>query len=124
MRDDLFVLPGHVISNVADTRERGVGFAVARLARLWSVLVPAMVLTVVCDVVAWHLYDPAIDLMESLVSPWISRQLVQVRVFWFDWVLGLAIAAHLLGARVLIARVPLERLAAPIRWCAGVSFVA
>jgi peptidoglycan/LPS O-acetylase OafA/YrhL len=39
-----FVLSGYVICNVADTRETDVcSFLVARLARLWSVLLPAMV---------------------------------------------------------------------------------
>ena len=47
-----FVLSGFVISHVAATRERSAReFIMARLARLWSVLVPAMVLTVVCDVI-------------------------------------------------------------------------
>src|SRR3984957_15539354 len=41
-----FVLSGYVISHVSDTKEpTGRAFVVARLARLWSVLVPAMVLT-------------------------------------------------------------------------------
>jgi peptidoglycan/LPS O-acetylase OafA/YrhL len=47
-----FVLSGYVISYVADAREPTAHtFLVARLARLWSVLVPAMVLTVVCEVI-------------------------------------------------------------------------
>lgn len=47
-----FVLSGYVIAYVADTRETGLRvFLIARLARLWSVLVPALVLTVVCDIV-------------------------------------------------------------------------
>ncbi len=46
-----FVLSGYVIAYVADTRENDLRtFLVARLARLWSVLVPALVLTVVCDI--------------------------------------------------------------------------
>jgi peptidoglycan/LPS O-acetylase OafA/YrhL len=45
-----FVLSGYVISYVSDTKEpTGRAFVVARLARLWSVLVPAMVLTVACE---------------------------------------------------------------------------
>lgn len=47
-----FVLSGFVISHVAATREQSARrFIVARLGRLWSVLVPAMVLTVLCDVI-------------------------------------------------------------------------
>ena len=47
-----FVLSGYVIANVADTRETTPrGFLIARFGRLWSVAVPAMALTVVCDMV-------------------------------------------------------------------------
>lgn len=247
-----FVLSGYVISHVADTRElTATDFLVARFARLWSVLVPAMALTVICDFVgrnfgiypqaydsapldlplvrvgavllflsetwvsiqplsegvvwslcvefwyymmfaAWtflpagrtrrlaltivlalsgfkallllpiwlmgvalqrwpaprclshattvavwlagtvavglvlykHLYDPAIAAMASTVSPWIFRQLAQARVFWFDWLLGLAVAATLLGARVVAPSLLLKRFRRTIRWCAGVSFAA
>ncbi|WP_158258487.1 acyltransferase family protein [Rhodopila globiformis] len=75
-------------------------------------------------VLATHLYDPAIALMRHLVSPWIMTQLAQARVFWLDWMLGLAVALHLLGARSICNRIPLERIAAPIHWCASISFAA
>ena len=79
-------------------------------------------------VVAWILatsaYDPAISRMRELVSPWIFTELAQARVFWFDWVFGAAVAAHLLGARKMVERIPVERIIVPIRWCAGVSFAA
>lgn len=67
-------------------------------------------------------YDPAIGAMKHLVSPWIFTQLAQARVFWFDWLFGLAVAAHLLGARAVAGRLPMERIARPVRWCAGTSF--
>jgi peptidoglycan/LPS O-acetylase OafA/YrhL len=45
-----FVLSGFVISNLAETRAMTARqFVTARLARLWSVLVPAIALTVLCD---------------------------------------------------------------------------
>jgi peptidoglycan/LPS O-acetylase OafA/YrhL len=247
-----FVLSGYVICNSADTRERTArAFLVARFARLWSVLVPAIALTVACDLlgrrfgldpagyhdapidlplirvgavlafvseswvsiqplsngvvwslcvefwyymvfaawvfippgrtrtvavvaaallsghkgllllpiwlmgvalqrsrtirllpaggnialwlgglifVAWvmlsHAYDPAIEAMARFAGPWIFRQLAQARVFWFDWLFGLAIAAHLLGARTASDYLPLEWIARPVRWCAGISFAA
>lgn len=75
-------------------------------------------------ILATHAYNPAIAAMKHVVGPWAFAQLAQARVFWFDWVFGLAVAAHLLGARTVVARLPLERAAAPIRWCAGVSFAA
>ena len=51
-----FVLSGYLIAHVADTREKDFQtFMIARLARLWSVVVPALVLTVVCDLLARHI---------------------------------------------------------------------
>jgi peptidoglycan/LPS O-acetylase OafA/YrhL len=45
-----FVISGLVIAHVAATRESTLGtFAVARLSRLWSVVLPAIVLTIVLD---------------------------------------------------------------------------
>lgn len=75
-------------------------------------------------ILATHAYNPVTEAMAHFVGPWIFTQLAQARVFWFDWVFGLAVAAHLLGARTVMTRLPLERIAAPIRWCAGVSFAA
>jgi peptidoglycan/LPS O-acetylase OafA/YrhL len=248
-----FVLSGYVISHVADTRETDARtFVVARLARLWSVLVPAMALTALCDCVgrhygidrsiyaaspanmpvlrlaaplvflsetwisiqplsngvvwslcaefwyymlfaAWNFaqpgrrrlvllaaaailaghkalllmpiwlmgvalqrssdlrrlatpgrsavlfagacsliacillrggYVPPTHAMQALASPWLYKQLAQARVFWFDWLVGALVTAHLLGARAIVSRLPLEHIAAPVRWCAGVSFAA
>lgn len=68
------------------------------------------------------LYDPAIDAMGQAVSPWFLRQLAQARVFWLDWLLGMAVGLHLFGAARVVAWLPLERVAIPARWCAGVSF--
>ena len=70
------------------------------------------------------LYNPAIDWMRSHTSPFLFTQLAQARVFWFDWLLGLCVAAHLLSARTVATRLPLERLQRLIKWCAGVSFAA
>ena len=75
-------------------------------------------------IVATHAYNPAINLMKHLVSPWVFTQLAQARVFWLDWVFGFAIAAHLLGARDVANYLPMERIAVPVRWCAGISFAA
>jgi peptidoglycan/LPS O-acetylase OafA/YrhL len=45
-----FVLSGFVIQHVVAQKERGLqDYAVARLARLYSVVLPALLLTVVCD---------------------------------------------------------------------------
>ena len=53
-----FVISGVVIAHVATTRERDVwDYAVARLSRLWSVVIPAILLTVVLDTVGRRI-DP------------------------------------------------------------------
>jgi peptidoglycan/LPS O-acetylase OafA/YrhL len=50
-----FVLSGFVISYTADTKEREFGIYITnRLARLWSVVIPALALTVVADFIGRH----------------------------------------------------------------------
>jgi peptidoglycan/LPS O-acetylase OafA/YrhL len=95
-----------------------------RLPPGWNMALCAGGLLVVGWVLAARAYDPAIAATRRLVTPWVFMQLAQARVFWFDWIFGLAVAAHLLGARTVVARLPLERAAGPIRWCAGTSFAA
>jgi peptidoglycan/LPS O-acetylase OafA/YrhL len=247
-----FVLSGYVISNVADTRERTPrAFLVARFARLWSVLVPAMALTIACDLIgrtfghrpeayltapidyplirlgaalsflseswvsiqpfsdfaAWSLslefwyymifaawmftppgrirvvtvglalllsghkgilllpvwlmgvalqrsrmlraFGPAANIVlflagllclrwllipgalvaaqnasGSVLSAWLMHQLAEARAFWFDWIMGIVLTLHLVGARTVTKFLPLEWFARPIRWCAGISFAA
>jgi peptidoglycan/LPS O-acetylase OafA/YrhL len=96
---------------------RRLGPKVALLA--WAVGTAA-----VAWVLAGHLYDPAIEVMQSVVSPFVFHQLAQARVFWFDWCMGLAVAASLFGAREFVRHLPLTRFAPVIRWCAGISFSA
>lgn len=95
-----------------------------RFSPLTNVTLWAGGLMIVGWVLASHAYNPAIALMKSVVSPWIFTQFAQARVFWFDWMFGLAVAAHLLGGRTIVSRVPLERIEGTVRWCAGVSFAA
>lgn len=54
-----FVLSGFVIAHVANTRERTLGeYTTSRLARLWSVAVPALIITLLLD--SWGArLDPA-----------------------------------------------------------------
>ena len=79
-------------------------------------------LLAIAYVLITRFYDAPIDLGRHLTPPWIWKQLAQARVFWFDWIFGLLVAAHLLGARTVAAWLPLERIAAPARWLAGISF--
>ncbi|MCR5868801.1 acyltransferase [Aquincola sp. J276] len=55
-----FVLSGYVIAYAASQRERGArDYALNRLARLWSVVIPALLLTWLCDTVGRRL-DPSL----------------------------------------------------------------
>lgn len=247
-----FVLSGYVIANVAEARETtSRAFLVARFARLWSVLVPAMALTLVCDTLgrafghnldayssspidypfvrlgaaltfmsqswvsiqpfsdyaawslslefwyyiifaaAWFLpagryrvagiglamlfsghkglllmpawlmgmilqrsarlrrlgatasvscflggflalcwlgapsvYWWARGVTAGLIGPWLTYHFAEARAFWYDWILALAFTVHLAGARWVMGRIPIERVALPIRWCAGISFAS
>src|SRR5215472_235423 len=58
-----FVLSGFVIAYVADTKEKTLReFSLSRLARLWSVVIPALFLTLILDYagsrISPALYDP------------------------------------------------------------------
>jgi peptidoglycan/LPS O-acetylase OafA/YrhL len=64
-----FVLSGLVITYVADQKERSVElYAASRLARLWSVLIPALTATYFIDLIG-HWIDPAV--YEGW-GPWIA----------------------------------------------------
>ena len=98
-------------------RLRRLGFGANAL--LW-----AGSLAVIGWVLAARAYDPAIGIMQRLAGPWLYAHLAPARVFPFDWLFGLIVAANLLGARAVMDQLPLERIAGPIRWCADVSFAA
>jgi peptidoglycan/LPS O-acetylase OafA/YrhL len=106
------------------------GVALQRSATIRRLPVAANIVLCVCglSVAAWIMAvgacDPAIAAMARVVGPSMFTQLAQARVFWFDWIFGLAIAAHLLGARAMTKRIPFEWIAKPVRWCASVSFAA
>jgi len=45
-----FVMSGYVIAFVTNEKEKNItDFAVARVSRLWSIVIPALILTAVCD---------------------------------------------------------------------------
>jgi peptidoglycan/LPS O-acetylase OafA/YrhL len=65
-----FVLSGFVIAHVVDMRDRNLGdYLTARLARLWSVFLPALVITAVLDL-AGRALDPALYLRYPGVIEW------------------------------------------------------
>ena len=84
-----FVLSGFVIAYVADTKERTIQvYAASRLARLWSILIPALAVTLIVDRIGLDL-DPTVyegwgRSLAPLSSP---LQLVPTAVFvnelWF-----------------------------------------
>lgn len=64
-----FVLSGYVITFVADTRERNAtDYALSRLTRLYSVLLPALLLTFVADSIGM-MYAPHFYLPETHSEP-------------------------------------------------------
>ena len=64
-----FVLSGFVIQFAAATKERTLfDYSVARLARLYSVVLPAIVLTVVCDTIGAH-HNPSAYILDRETSP-------------------------------------------------------
>lgn len=57
-----FVLSGLVIAHVTQEKERNFeSYAIARLARLWSVALPALLLSLVADSIGRQLYPPIYD---------------------------------------------------------------
>ncbi|MFZ6645814.1 acyltransferase family protein [Undibacterium sp. TJN25] len=64
-----FVLSGFVIQYTVDKKEKTFfDFSVARFARLYSVVVPALILTLVCDGIGTR-HDPSVYLMERETNP-------------------------------------------------------
>lgn len=54
-----FVLSGFVIAHVTETKEKSAAiYAASRIARLYSVVIPALLLTVLCDTIGEHLDPP------------------------------------------------------------------
>ena len=65
-----FVISGVVIAHVAATREGGArSYGIARLARLWSVVVPAVLLTIALDLIGSRL-APALYAEPALPPLW------------------------------------------------------
>lgn len=64
-----FVLSGFVIAYSADQKEKNLyDYSVARIARLYSVVLPALLLTVVCDLIGTH-HNPGVYYMERDTMP-------------------------------------------------------
>ncbi|HKU64615.1 MAG TPA: acyltransferase [Rhizomicrobium sp.] len=64
-----FVLSGFVISFTADTKERTLlDYSAARLARLYSVVLPALILTLICDAIGTA-HNPGVYYMDRETEP-------------------------------------------------------
>ncbi len=84
-----FVLSGFVIQHVAATRERDFSaYTVARLARLYSVVLPALLLTAVCDTLGSSLKPELYDLETHRDPAW--RLLASGLFLSQSWGLNLA----------------------------------
>jgi len=64
-----FVLSGYIIAYVAATRETGLlNYSAARLARLYSVVIPAIVLTIILDTIG-RAHNPSVYSVGDYTSP-------------------------------------------------------
>jgi peptidoglycan/LPS O-acetylase OafA/YrhL len=139
-----FVLSGFVIQYAADTKERTLyDFSVARLARLYSVVLPAIFLTLACDIIGTHhnpgIYDMAREPhavqrllmgMLFLTQSWGHMSLLSNEPFWslpyeFWYYVIFAAATFLKGPQRVTALIvgaaiagPAILLMGPI-WAAG-----
>ncbi len=106
------------------------GVALQRSQRLFALPVPVAAILFVAGLglAAWVMtttsYNGPIGFMQHNVSPWVVDHLGQARVFWYDWLFGLVVTAHLCGGRRIAEYLPLEAARGAIRWCAGISFAA
>ena len=79
-----FVLSGFVIAYVADTKERQwVDFAASRLSRIYSVVVPAIVLTLLLDFVGRGLYPALYDYPFDRLGIRLLASLLMLNELWF-----------------------------------------
>ena len=79
-----FVLSGFVISYVADTKEKHwIDFAASRLSRIYSVVVPTLVLTLVLDGVGRRLYPELYDYPFDLLAVRLVASLLMLNEVWF-----------------------------------------
>lgn len=79
-----FVLSGYVISYVADTKEKHwVDFVASRLSRVYSVVIPALVLTLVLDGIGRHLYPALYDYPYDLLVVRLLASLLMLNEVWF-----------------------------------------
>ncbi len=83
-----FVLSGYVIAHVAATKEAsGFDFSVSRLARLYSVVVPALLLTVIADRIGLWLAPTLYQggwYIDSHPVPRLMASLLFVNEVWFE----------------------------------------
>jgi peptidoglycan/LPS O-acetylase OafA/YrhL len=74
-----FVLSGFVIAYVAETKENNLAdFLSARFARLWSVLLPALVLTAAVELLCWRVDSSQREVFKFLATATFTGEL------WFS----------------------------------------
>lgn len=118
-----FVLSGFVIAFAADQKEKTLlDFSVARFARLYSVVIPALLLTLICDFIGTH-HNPAAYYATDrgdpvtalgfgalfLTQSWQKISLLSNRAFWSlpyeFWYYQIFAAALFLGGWLRIAAI-------------------
>lgn len=79
-----FVLSGFVITHVATTKEKHwIEFTASRLSRIYSVVVPALVLTPILDFVGRQLYPALYDYPFDLLAVRLVASLLMLNEVWF-----------------------------------------
>jgi peptidoglycan/LPS O-acetylase OafA/YrhL len=79
-----FVLSGFVIAHVAHTKEDNwIDFSASRLSRIYSVVVPALVLTLLLDGIGRHLYPALYDYPYDQIVVRLLASLLMLNEVWF-----------------------------------------
>lgn len=79
-----FVLSGFVIAYITDTKERNwVSYTASRISRVYSVAVPALVLTVLLDSTGRHLYPALYEYPFSQFAIRLGSSLLMLNEVWF-----------------------------------------
>jgi len=127
-----FVLSGFVIQYAADVKERTLfDYSAARLARLYSVVLPAILLTLACDMIGTH-HNPGVYDMERethilwrllmgalfLTQSWGHTSLLSNEPYWslpfeFWYYVLFAAATFLKGRQRIVALVVSGAIAGP-----------
>ncbi|MDB5138672.1 MAG: hypothetical protein JWR12_588 [Mucilaginibacter sp.] len=84
-----FVLSGYVIAYTTITNNRGYfHYITARLSRLYSIVIPALIITLIIELFVWHI-NPSLHAEYSRGSPWL-RYILSALFLNESWLLSAA----------------------------------